>query len=313
MDNIKMGSFIREIRKEKGLTQKDIATHLNITDRAVSKWERGICAPDLALLEPLADILGVTITELIAGEEQTADTSKEKLEIAVKETINYSKQETANKKKTNRKRIVILILASLLLLTALILFLLHKGFFHKIGKYPSPDGTTISTVYNCNLNRNGLPTYDGFTVENKGHWNGRTTYINSTFKGMWWSPNGLYRVVSMYGSDNKTYLELVDYTRNCGCNLNAYLEIALYENEFFSKVPDDENGFPDINFEFIQWSTIDPSVLLVYFSYDDINGNFHEGYTWYDYESGALSGEMELEKGEKDTFWLNEVWFDINQ
>ena len=54
MDNAKMGAIIREARKKKGYTQKDIATHLNITDRAVSKWERGICAPDLALLEPLS-------------------------------------------------------------------------------------------------------------------------------------------------------------------------------------------------------------------------------------------------------------------
>lgn len=105
MDNEKMGNIIREARKKKGLTQKDIATHLNITDRAVSKWERGICAPDLALLEPLADILGVTITELIAGEKQTNDANKKELEQAVKETIQYSKQENANKKKITEKKL----------------------------------------------------------------------------------------------------------------------------------------------------------------------------------------------------------------
>ena len=67
MDNLQTGAFIRELRKDKGLTQKDLAGQLHITDRAVSKWERGLCAPDLATLEPLAEILGVTVTELIAG------------------------------------------------------------------------------------------------------------------------------------------------------------------------------------------------------------------------------------------------------
>lgn len=308
MDNIKMGNFIREARKKKGLTQKDIATHLNITDRAVSKWERGICAPDLALLEPLADILGVTITELIAGEEQANDVNKPELEQAVKETISYSKQEATNKKKTNRKRIVIMILVSVLLITVLSLFLLHKGFFHKIGKYPSPDGTTVTTVYSCNLHRDWLPTFDGFTVEDKGLWNGSTTYLNAEFRSLWWSPDSNYRVTSMY-VDGENYLGLVDYTRNSDCNLTHRLEQTLYQNEFFSEVPYDAEGWrPQIAFEFIQWSNEDPSVMLVYFSYNDINGDFHEGYMWYDYISAESSGEMELEQGEKELNWLDQIW-----
>jgi len=51
MDNQRIGTFIRELRKEKGMTQKDLAEHLHITDRAVSKWERGICAEDGGLHE----------------------------------------------------------------------------------------------------------------------------------------------------------------------------------------------------------------------------------------------------------------------
>ena len=105
MDNIKMGALIREARKKKGYTQKDIATRLNITDRAVSKWERGICAPDLALLEPLAEILEISITELITGEVEVAEEHKEELELVVKETIEYSKQENQIKKKSSRKKI----------------------------------------------------------------------------------------------------------------------------------------------------------------------------------------------------------------
>ena len=48
MDNVKTGSFIKELRKEKDMTQKQLADRLHITDRAVSKWERGVCAPDIS-------------------------------------------------------------------------------------------------------------------------------------------------------------------------------------------------------------------------------------------------------------------------
>ena len=72
MDNITTGSCIKQLRKEKDMTQKQLADLLHITDRAVSKWERGVCAPDISLLEPLAEILEVSIVELIQGERAKA-------------------------------------------------------------------------------------------------------------------------------------------------------------------------------------------------------------------------------------------------
>ncbi len=68
MNQQKMGKFISELRKEKGLTQKDIGDKLNITDNSVSKWERGINAPDIYYLGPLSEILGVSVKELLNGE-----------------------------------------------------------------------------------------------------------------------------------------------------------------------------------------------------------------------------------------------------
>lgn len=68
MGNTKTDTLIKELRKEKNMSQKDLAELLHITDRAVSKWERGICAPDISILEPLAETLNTTVTELISGE-----------------------------------------------------------------------------------------------------------------------------------------------------------------------------------------------------------------------------------------------------
>ena len=74
MDNIQFGAFIAQLRKEQGLTQKELADRLNVTDKAVSKWETGKGFPDVKLLEPLAQALGVSLVELIQGKRQEADT-----------------------------------------------------------------------------------------------------------------------------------------------------------------------------------------------------------------------------------------------
>ncbi len=61
----KFGAFVAALRKEKGLTQKELAQKLYVSDKAVSKWETGASIPDTALLIPLAELLGVTVTELL--------------------------------------------------------------------------------------------------------------------------------------------------------------------------------------------------------------------------------------------------------
>ena len=69
MDQIKIGKFIAEMRKCVGLTQFQLAEELGITDRAVSKWERGISMPDSAIMLDLCDILGISVNELLSGEK----------------------------------------------------------------------------------------------------------------------------------------------------------------------------------------------------------------------------------------------------
>ncbi len=67
MENEKIGPFIRQLRKDRHMTQKELAGLLNVTDKAVSKWELGASLPDVALLLPLAEALGVSVTELLGG------------------------------------------------------------------------------------------------------------------------------------------------------------------------------------------------------------------------------------------------------
>ena len=90
MDLIKTGNVISEARKKKGLTQKDLAIQLHVSDKAISKWERGLGYPDISLLIPLTNILDITLYEILSGE-------KEEVEETLKKTITYSNNEIKRK------------------------------------------------------------------------------------------------------------------------------------------------------------------------------------------------------------------------
>ena len=119
MNNEATGALIRELRKEKKLTQRELAQRLHVTDRAVSKWERGLCAPDIALLEPLAQALGITVMEIISGVRSEQPIHAEPITSAVKEVLQYSEQEIARKGKTMRKRSMLVVLGVCLALLML--------------------------------------------------------------------------------------------------------------------------------------------------------------------------------------------------
>lgn len=93
MDNIKFGKFIRESRQGKGLTQKQLAEQIHVSDKAVSKWENGAGFPDIKILEPLAECLGVSLVELMQGERvEEPEIDREAAEQIVAQTIAQSKQ-----------------------------------------------------------------------------------------------------------------------------------------------------------------------------------------------------------------------------
>ena len=80
MDQIKIGKFIAECRKREGLTQMQLAERLGITDKAVSKWERGIAMPDSSIMLELCDILCISVNELLNGEKISMENNNQKNE-----------------------------------------------------------------------------------------------------------------------------------------------------------------------------------------------------------------------------------------
>lgn len=102
MNNVKIGTFIAQLRKAKNMTQKDLAEKLNITDKAVSKWERGISLPDITILPDLSGILDITVTELLNGEKENneedscSDNSNETVLAAIQYADGEVKKKTKN-------------------------------------------------------------------------------------------------------------------------------------------------------------------------------------------------------------------------
>ena len=201
----------------------------------------------------------------------------------------------SHKKKNNRKTLFLTMSAIVLGLALCLGYLWYRGVFHIAERQTSPNGVTTTTVYNCDFAHYGrFPTSGGFTLIDKGYFNGSTTFPDARFQGLCWSVKGNYQVVSMY-TDEGLWLSLTDYTRNIGVNLDGRLNLVLYNNDFFRDVIyNEETGQRQIEFQFIQWSLKDEPNMLIYFSYTDIQNQFHEGYFWYNYETGTASGEMEL-------------------
>ncbi len=80
MDQIKIGKFIAECRKKANLTQMQLSEKLGITDKAISKWERGIAMPDTSIMLALCEILGISVNELLSGEKINMENNDKKNE-----------------------------------------------------------------------------------------------------------------------------------------------------------------------------------------------------------------------------------------
>jgi len=121
IDKQQFGSFISELRKEKGYTQKELAQKLFISDKAISKWERGLSMPDISLLVPLAEVLGVTVTELLKHQhiEQTYKLDTEQVDEIIKKAIHISEERSTPKLPSKKTWFIIDIIAIFILLTEL--------------------------------------------------------------------------------------------------------------------------------------------------------------------------------------------------
>ncbi len=144
MDLAKIGKFIAECRKKNGLTQMQLAEKLNITDRAVSKWETGKSLPDSSIMLELCQVLKITVNDLLSGEVVSMENYNENLE---KKLLEMVKQKEENDRRLLTLEWVIGILSLVVLLIPII-----------IGKYlPMEEWQRTAVVFS-----GFIPAFIGF-------------------------------------------------------------------------------------------------------------------------------------------------------
>lgn len=121
MDQIKIGGFIAEERKRKGYTQKILSEKLGISDKTISKWERGNGFPEVSLLIPLCSELDITVNELLSGERVSEEQYRKKAE---ENMVNLVKEAQENKKK-----IILSVMVGVLTIIAAVPLFIVAGMF----------------------------------------------------------------------------------------------------------------------------------------------------------------------------------------
>lgn len=124
MDTVKIGQFIRSLRKENSFTQREVAERLNVSEKTISKWETGNGMPEVSLMLPLCKLFGISINELLSGERLNEKQYVEKAEENMADLVD---------KTTPRKKIIISTISCILvILSSLTLILISALFVTKI-------------------------------------------------------------------------------------------------------------------------------------------------------------------------------------
>lgn len=130
MNAQRCGEFITKLRKEQNLTQKDLADKLNVSDKAISRWETGKGFPNVDSLQALSKFFNITINELLAGEKAETKTIKEIAERNIISAIT----ETEKSKKEKKSTVILTIIISLILIIPLLIDCV-EGITDLLGKY----------------------------------------------------------------------------------------------------------------------------------------------------------------------------------
>lgn len=118
------------------------------------------------------------------------------------------------------------------------------------------------------------------------------TYGGCEYRGLWWAPDSSKYVIALQ-YDGGPYLALSWLEAHRESNLNAYLSMGVEMTEPRKYRYVNETGFPEIEYQFLQWG-LDSVSMLIYYSFRDSEATLHDGYFWYNCESGEVDAILEL-------------------
>ena len=161
MDLVKIGKYIAGKRKNLGMTQRQLAEKIGMSDKSVSKWERGICLPDVSLYFDLCSLLGISINEFLAGEDIVHENIEKKSEENIISVVTDSKR-----KQKSLKYIICALLILSILTTAVIATFLYRGYRPMNFITPMDENSVEMQTVNLIAGPDGVNAYQ-FTTTDK--------------------------------------------------------------------------------------------------------------------------------------------------
>lgn len=306
MDREMLGRFIAQRRKERNMTQRELAEKLHVTDKAVSKWERGAGCPDISLLEPLAEALELSVDQLLTY--QTAPTEPEAAaEPVTSQAVQAVLDLTLEERRARRRRrwfIAMAVTLSLIVLAVVYVFLSSlqaRGDLFRNESSTSPDGSITVVTYAGSFGNPSVKVTkpadmqrrwgDGSVNAGMGE-----SYPDTKITGLYWSPDSAYLAFGQKYTGSEPHLDCTIwhfYQDESGqwhggggrASLRNHLEHLWYEGDEVLKdafpnvetVPAD--GYPIFDVTIDGW---DGTVLQVRCTYTDTDNEEHQVTVCYD-------------------------------
>lgn len=306
MDREMLGRFIAQRRKERNMTQRELAEKLHVTDKAVSKWERGAGCPDISLLEPLAEALELSVDQLL-----TYQTAPEEPEAAAESVTSQAVQAvldlTLAERRVRRMRCWIVALAvplALIVLTVLYILLRDAQMNGRLfinERSTSPDGIITVVTYTSSFGVQTVKVKEPYIPlrDKDGQILSSTKsmgYANTKITGLYWSPDSAYLAFGQKYTGSEPHLDCTIwhfYQDESGqwhggggrASLRNHLEHLWYEGNEVLKdafpavqtVP--ANGYPIFDVTIDGW---DGTVLQVRCTYTGTDNEEHQVTVCYD-------------------------------
>ena len=306
MDREMLGRFIAQRRKERNMTQRELAEALHVTDKAVSKWERGAGCPDISLLEPLAEALELSVDQLL-----TYQTAPEEPEAAAEPVTSPAVQAvldlTLEERRARRRRrwfIAMAVTLSLIVLAVVYVFLSSlqaRGDLFRNESSTSPDGSITVVTYAGSFGNPSVKVTKPADMQRRwgdGSVNAgmSESYPDTKITGLYWSPDSAYLAFGQKYTGSEPHLDCTIwhfYQDESGqwhggggrASLRNHLEHLWYEGNEVLKdafpavqtVP--ANGYPIFDVTIDGW---DGTVLQVRCTYTGTDNEEHQVTVCYD-------------------------------
>ena len=218
MDREMLGRFIAQRRKELNLTQRELAEALHVTDKAVSKWERGAGCPDISLLEPLAEALGLSVDQLLTYQTAPAETKPAEEPAPTSEAVQAVLDLTLAERRARRRRrwfVAMAVTLSLIVLAVAYVLLnslqVRGKLFHNESS-TSPDGSITVETYTGSFGNPSVKVASPAGMQRR--WGDGSvdagmseSYPHTAITGLYWSPDSAYLAIGQSVQDETPHLD----------------------------------------------------------------------------------------------------------